>query len=232
MSDERQFSADYYLSFPHLRLTNKKFIVLENSSLYLVKIRGEHSQVIFIEQISDILKMEVAMVRSRYGSYLYAYFLPREGKKKVYFVSPLKGFYKDEDWQRIVEFFRETGFKPHLFPDREKASKETRPINMDEKVWFSPNDRIFQLYEDPVFFDELSMIKIGFWPIFLSILGFSCILPAIIFAIIAIEQTWIAVLILFSISMLFLLFGLPQWILHKRRRKEFAQKYNIEYYFK
>jgi len=231
MSEEHLFPTDHYLSFPHLQLTKKRFLILDNNSLLHVKIKGEQSQVTFIEHISDILKMDIMMVKSQHGSNLFARFLPREGKRKFYFVSPRKFGYKIEDWQRVLEFFRVTGFIPHKHPNPDKISKFI-PINPDDQVWFSPNDRIFQLYKDPVFFDELVTMNIRFLPVFLSILGFIGLLPAIILTGSAWDDSWIAVIILFSVSSLFLLYGLPKWIRYGKRKKEFGQKYNIEYYFK
>ena len=231
MSKDQLFPADYYLSFPHLQLMNKRFLIIDNYSLYEVKIKKEQSHVSFIEHISDVLKMDVIMVSSKHGSKLFARFLPREGKKKSYYVGPMKFGYRKEDWQRIIEFFRSTGFSPHKHLNPNWMTKFI-PINPDEQVWFSPNDRIFQLYEDPVFFSELKTIKIGFWTVFLTILGISGVIPGIILASSALEDTWIAVIFLFSVCGLFLLYGLPKWIRYVKRKKEFGQKYNIEYYFK
>jgi len=196
-----------------------------------VNIKKEQSHVTFIEHISDVLKMDITMVSSKYGSKLFANFLPREGKKKSYFVAPMKFGYRKEDWQRIIEFFRATGFIPHKHLNPNWISKFI-PINPDEQLWLSPNDRIFQLYEDPVFFNELSSIKLSFWTAFLTIIGISGIIPGIILAIIALEDAWIAVIILFGVCGLFLVYGLPKWIRYARKKKEFGQKHNIEYYFK
>ncbi len=231
MSENQVFPADYYLSFPHLRLSRKQYLILENDSLYHVKIKKEQSYVTFIEYISEIKKMEVIMHRSKYGSHLYALFLPRVGKKKSYYVAPMKFGYRTEDWQRILEFFRVTGFIPHKHPKREKVGKHI-PIDPDEHKWFSPNDRIFQLYEDPVFFQELSQIKIGVWPFLLSILGFSFIIPGIVFLTVAFDDLWALGLGFMGASVIMILLGVPKWIQYVKKAKEFGQRYNIEYYFK
>ena len=232
MSEDQFFPPDYYLSFPHLRLSRKRFIILENDSLYHVKIKGDQSHVKYIDHLSEIQKMEVVMVRSKYNSHLFAFFLPRVGRKKSYPVSALKGFYKDSDWQRVINFFRETGFKPHIYANRELASKITRPISMDDRVWFPPHDQVFQLYQDPVFFEQLTSITIKAFPIILAIIGFSALIPSIIFAIVAFDDFLLVSISLLGVSTILLALGLPKLIRYVKKKKDLVNKYNIGYYFK
>ena len=232
MSEDQIFPEDYYLSFPYLRLTNKRFLILDNNSILNVVIKKGQSYVTLVGYISDIKKMDVFMISSKYGSKLYAGFVPREGKKQIFLVGPMKLRYRKEDWQRILDFFRSTGFIPHKNPAPEKFHTKFYPIHPDEHMWFAPNDRIFQLYEDPTFFEELKTVRPGFWAPFLTVFASIGIIVGIVLAIVLWEDIWIGIIIYFAISGLFLLYGILKLIKFAKRRKEFGKKYGIEYYFK
>ncbi len=231
MSEDQIFPVDYYLSFPYLRLSERRYIILDNQSLFHVKIKKDKSYVTLIHHIPDILKMEVLMVRMKYSSYLSANFMPKEGKKKSYVVAPQSTFYKLEDWRRVANFFRLTGFKPHIFPDTNKINSKFIPISPDETVWFDPNDIIFQLYDDPAFMENY-YYKLRIWPILLSIFGCSFFITGLIFAFVAFDLFLSIFLILGGSGGLLMLLGLPGTIRTFKQRKDFLRKYNLERHFK
>ena len=224
--------SDYYLSFPHLRLSKRKYLILENGRLCIVRTKNQQSKVTFYEYINQIRKMEVKLVKSRYGSYLAIFFLPAIGRKKAFRVSPLEGFsYKDSDWLRVIKFFKVSGFKPHKYPDREKAIRITKPINMDARVWFSPYDKIFQLYKDPEFMKELTKLKMRTWPTVLTTSGFLTLAFGIVYLFTFYDLLFLW-LILLIISLSLIILGLPVFIKDTKTRKELENKHDLEYHFR
>ena len=233
MNQPLEFPKNYYESLPHLRLSKKKYLAIENDLLYLVKIHSDQSIFTQLYHCSEIQKVTVQMQRSKNGSYLSMYLLLRMGKKKGFFIRPRKFGYSQVDWIQIPEFFRAIGFRSEILPvdkigleDIDKGWQVRGPYR-----YFSSDDKIFALFENPEFVEELKLIHLSPFAIMLIVIGAICLFPAIMFGLIPITPKNILFWVFSGISVLSLVTGISKLKKYSQIKKAFAAKYDISYYF-
>ncbi|WP_371802660.1 hypothetical protein [Candidatus Lokiarchaeum ossiferum] len=233
MSQPLVFPQNHYESLPHIRISKKRYLVIENNFLYLVKLHSDQSIFTQLFLCSEIQKFVVQMQRSKNGSYLQLSILPRTGKKKGFFIRPRKFGYSPIDWMQIPEFLNIIGFKSELLPSNKKRLEDI------QKAWevrgpyryFSSEDKIFDLFENLEFVEELKMIRLNPLGIVLTTLGACCLIPAIIFGFIPLSTPNYLFWIFSGITLPFLGIGISKINLFIKKKKKFAKKYDIEYYF-
>ena len=230
---ELQFPEDHHLSYPHVRLSKRKFLVFENDQLYLAKLKADQSIYTPIVHRSEIRKLEAQMVHSQNSNSLHLNILPRMGKKKSYLVRPKKLSYKKTDWVQIDEFFLALDFQSNpAYPEKQLREVQTHLLLGGLYLYFPVGDRVFELCENPMFKQELASQSLKFFPILLIIFGFIGLIVAIVMGILAYQQTSTAVWIISAASLACFGYSIPQIRKYSGKRKDFIQKYDLAYYFK
>ncbi len=235
MSQPQPFPENHYQSLPHLRISKRKFLAIENDLPYLVKIRDGQSLFTALFQCSEIQKIQVQMQRSKNGSYLYIYILPRMGKRKQFLIRNRAGLgYSQEDWVQIPEFVRSLGFQSEPLPPNRSGLDEIQSAMLvtGPYRYFASEDKIFRLFENPEFMEELKGVRISVLGLFLTIFGGAGLVMGITFAAMAYTTMKSMVWISSAIGVLLLGIGIPKLKKSQRIKKAFVKKYDIQYYFK
>ena len=98
--------------------------------------------------------------------------------------------------------------------------------------YFHSEDKIFRLFENPEFLRELNAVRISILGLFLAIFGGLGLVMAITFGVMAYAKMKTMVWISSAISVLMLGIGIPKLKKSYRLKKDFVEKYDIQYYFK
>ncbi|MHA1584708.1 MAG: hypothetical protein ACTSWL_05605 [Promethearchaeota archaeon] len=230
-----QFPVNHYESLPHLRLSKKKFLAIENGVLYKVKVHEDESLFTAIFRVSEIQKIQVQMLRSKNSTNLILTVLPRFGKKKNFSIHPIKfARYTRDDWVQIPKFLKTIDFQAEPLPINLKGLDE-----IEKSMWvtgpyrfFSSKDKIFQLLRNPEFVEEVKGANLSFLGLILTVFGGIMLIIIVLFAFLLYAEFKTAIWIISPLSLLFLLIGIPKIMKNNKNKKMVIEKYDIGYYFK
>ncbi|MHA1745570.1 MAG: hypothetical protein ACTSWW_06195 [Promethearchaeota archaeon] len=221
------------VAYPNVRLSKKKFLVLENDHLYHGKIKEGQALYTPIAHRSEIRKLSAQMIHSRNGTALHIYILPQTGNRRHFLVHSKKLAYKQEDWVQIDEFFRDLDFLPSPVPEERNLRDAQTSLQVNGLYRYFPvGDRIFELGHDPVFKQELESQRPKFLSILLVVFGFLGLIGAVVLGIMVYEQASTVFWILSVVSLAFLGCSIPQLSKNFKKHKNFIQKYDLAYFFK
>ncbi|MHA1518543.1 MAG: hypothetical protein ACTSRK_00035 [Promethearchaeota archaeon] len=237
MSDShqsQQFPEDRYLSYPHTRLSKKKFLVFENDQIYHVELKSGQSLYTPIAYKSEIRKLEMHMQHMKHGPYLSIFLLPRTGKKKYYMVLPEHGPYKPSDWQQVVDFFLSMGFQPTPVPQRVMRLEECTNASQvgGPYRYFPVGDRVFESWQNSDFVREIESLYLNPLYVLFFVIGITVMFVTLLLGIFAYQYAKIGVWITGFLAVVFLGYGIPHVSRYNRDKKAFIQKYDMEFYFK
>ncbi|MHA1745571.1 MAG: hypothetical protein ACTSWW_06200 [Promethearchaeota archaeon] len=172
--DELPFPENHHLSFPHVRLSKKTFLVFEKDQIYYTTLQSGQSVSTPIIHRSEICKLEVQHFYSYRAPSLFIRIIPRIGMEKLYVVSPKKFLFPHTQEQRtqISDFFLALDFHPSPVPEGKSLRDASNSARVkDIHRYFPAGDRLFDLCKNPEFKQKLESFKTPDLAWFLLLLG-------------------------------------------------------------